>query len=171
MSIGNTFQKMTVFVEIIPSEIRDIVSKPINRTAEASGLIDNACGYKSLSDAIVNAQNMGFRLISNVKPENMFFFFGETVESLQSSLRGFCNNHLIPYPKDNLYGPIYNEQYDGCNKNKPDPLAVVLCKIINANIFQNTVCGKQQKGGNQSKCYEIPWSELQDFQNKGGNFS
>jgi hypothetical protein len=161
---GSADEQMRIFVEIPPSEIRDVVSKPINHIADGSSLIDNTCGYKSLNDAIVNAQSIGFSLLNKVKPENLLFVFGETIKSLQSSLREFCDIHLVSYPASDCYAPIYAEQHNRYNKNKPDPLAIVLCKVINSDMFQDTLIAKQQKGSDYCKRYEVSWGELQEFQ-------
>lgn len=163
-NISSAVEQMPVFVEIIPRELVDIVSKPPIHSASISGSINNAGGYKSLNDAIINAQRIGFCLLPNVKPEDLLFIFGETVESLQSALREFCDSYSVSYPSDNCYAPIYTKQYNRDNEDKPDPLAIVLCKVINADLFQNTFIAKQQKGSDYSKRYEVSWGEFQEFQ-------
>jgi hypothetical protein len=162
--ISSSVQQTLVAIKIIPSEISDIVSKLQILSSEGIGRINNTCGYKSPNDTIIEAQNVGSRFLKNIKPENLFFFFGETVESLQSAFCDFCNNHLIPYPLGYCYAPLYDEQSYQYNESKPNILAVVLCKIINADSFQKTFFAEQQKGGSSCKCYEVSWSELQDLQ-------
>jgi hypothetical protein len=142
--IGSAIQQTLVAVEILPREIRDVVSKFQIQSADSICRINETFGYKSTNDAIVNAQNVGLRFLKNVKPENLFFFFGETVESLRCAFSDFCNNHLIPYPTDDWYAPIYHEQSYKYNKSAPNILAVVLCKITNSDWFQKNV-GAEQK--------------------------
>lgn len=170
ISIGRADKQIRIFVEIIPSKITDIVSKPLIHSADRSGAINNTCGFKSSHDAIIEAQRIGFSLLSYVKPENLFFVFSETLESLQSALREFCSRHFVSYPSGNCYGPIYTEQNKRYDKNESDPLAIVLCKVINADLFQPAIWAKQQKGSDYSKRYEVSWSELQDLQKSFNNF-
>jgi hypothetical protein len=115
-------------VEIIPSEIANVVSKPLQNIPHRSRHINNACGYESLNNAIINAQDIGSRLLGKVKPENLLFVFGESVQSLQSSLCEFFDGLLVKYPKSECYDAINAEQDGRANKNDGEPYAIVLCK-------------------------------------------
>ena len=164
IGIRRPIQKVNVFVEIIPSEIADVVSKSIKDVSHACRLINDSGGYKSLNDAVVNAQNVGLSLLGKVKPENHLFIFGETVQSLQTGLRKMCDRLLVTYPADDCYGPIYSEQDARDNKCDGEPCAVVLCKILDAEPLRQLFRRKQKQGGDYTKRYEITWSELQTLQ-------
>ena len=69
-------------VEIIPSQLIDVVAKPLDQIALTGRAIDNSFAYQSINDAIVHAERIGFALLGNVIPENLFFFFSESVQGL-----------------------------------------------------------------------------------------
>ena len=164
--ISNTNKEPLVFIEIIPRNITDIVSKSLYSIPKGSGYKDNEFGFKSFNDAIINAQNIGFCLIENIKPENLLFVFSETMEGFFYSFRDFCIKHSISYPMNNWYASVYRKQRYSNNQNKTEMCAIILCKIVNIQFFQEIFIPKQQKGGGDSKCYEITWGELQTVQEK-----
>jgi len=96
-------------VEIIPREIVDIVSKA-TEMPEGCRPINYTSGYKTLNDAIINAQNVGLCLLGKVKSENLLFVFCKSMESLQSALQLLCDNLSMSYPSENCNAPIYGEQ-------------------------------------------------------------
>ena len=159
--VRRSVKKVDIFVEIIPCEVTDVVSKPIKEMSHVGRLANDAIGYESLHDAIANAQVVGSRLLQEIKPENLFFFFGQTVQSLQCALREFLDQHCVSYPAEDFYGPIYTEQDAGNNQQKGEPLAIVLCKLIHAEQLQPFIGTEQQKGCDDAKRYEITWSEFQ----------
>jgi hypothetical protein len=164
IGVRRPIQKVNVFVEIIPREIVDVVSKPFKYIPHTCRPINDTSGYKSLNDAIVNAQNVGLGLLGKVKPENHLFIFGETVQSLQAGLRKVCDRLLVSYPADDCYGPIYDEQDARANEGYGEPCAVVLCKILDAEPLRQLVGRKQKKCRDYAERYEITWSELQALQ-------
>ena len=137
------------------------MSKSLKHVPQVGRPENYACGYKSLNVAIINAQDIGARLLGKVKPENLFFFFGETVQSLQSGILNFCDRHFIAYPSEDCYAPIHSEQDAGKYHYQAEPLAVVLCKVIDSKGFEPFFRAEHQKGGDYSKRYEITWGELQ----------
>ena len=168
VKVGSPVQQFWMLVEIIPSEIADVVSKPLDHIAKLGGAINDACGYESLDAAIINAQNVGTSLLGKVKPENLLFVFGESVQSLQSGLREICDRLLVTYPASDCYGPIYSEEDARANKDYREPRAIVLCKIKNAEPLERLVWKKQKQSGDDAKRYEITWRELQNLQRSLG---
>ena len=164
INVRRSRKQVWVLVEIIPREITDIVSKSIHRAPKSRREVYDFYGCKSIDDAIINAEKIGSRLIENVKTENLLFCFGETVQSLQSGLREFCDRLSVPYPAEHCYGPIYTEQDTCGNEGYGEPHAIVLCKIVNSEPFEQFVRQKKKQGGDDSKRYEITWSELQKIQ-------
>ena len=73
---------MLIYVEIIPRELRDIVSKAFKDVSHACGTIDDASGYQTLDSAIVNSERVALSVSCKVKPENLLFVFCKTIESL-----------------------------------------------------------------------------------------
>ena len=163
-------KKVFIYVEIIPCEIADIVSKHnpphFVELSKSGRSVDDATGYESLHDAIVNAQVVSARCIPDIKPENLLFVFGQTIQSLQLSLREFADQHLVSYPMEDCFGPIYNEQDAGENQEYGDPLAIVLCKIVKAERLEPVLGTENQKGRDSAKRYEITWGEFEELQKR-----
>lgn len=59
-----------------------------------------------------------------------------------------------------------NEKYRGKDEYETDPRAVILCKIMDGKVFKNAFWAEKQKGGNDTKCYEVSWCELQKLKKR-----
>lgn len=123
--------------------------------------MDDASGYQSIHDAIVESQHIGLCFLGHVKPQNLFFFFGETVKSLQHALMRFASERSIPYGIQDFFAPIYSEQsyrHDQCDA---EPLAVFLCKVMNTQEIRDFLREQQQAAADDSNCYQLSWPELE----------
>ena len=63
-------------VEVIPSDVANVMREPIKHIPERSRTIDDSLGYEFLNDAIINSESIGARLLREVVPENLLFIFG-----------------------------------------------------------------------------------------------
>jgi hypothetical protein len=170
VKLGSSHEKSLVFVEVLPSDLANVIRKPLDLISQNSGSGNNPLGFESIHDAILKAEHVGLRLMSYVKPENLLFVFGETVESLQYALDAFCVLHSISPPLYDYYAPIYQEQRESQKKEKTEPRAIILCKVVEAKPLQKIVRAEQQKGCGQAKRYEVAWSELHDLHKSFCNF-
>lgn len=159
-----SFKKVVIFVQIIPDEFIDVVSKPIKNISRACSQVNDARGYESLHDAVTNVQIISSRLSCQVKPENLLLVFGETVQSLQAAFRDFADKYSVSYPTEDFYGPIYTEQGTSDNQDHGEMRAIVLCKIVKADRFEPFIGTEQKKGCDDAKRYEITWPEFQKLQ-------
>jgi len=159
-------KKVLIYVEIIPGEIADVVSKPIKDMSHLGRLANDAIGYELLRDAIANAQVVSSRLLQEIIPENLLFVFGQTVQSLQCALREFADQYSVSYPAQDCYGPIYSEQDADDNQEQGEMRAIILCKLINAKELEPLIGSENKKGGDNSKRYEITWCEFQEIQKR-----
>jgi hypothetical protein len=153
-----------LFIEMIPREIRNVISEPLEHIADYRRVINDSCGYKSIDHAIIDSQIIGFRLSGYVKPKNLFFIFGETVEFLQSELNEFLDRFSVPYTPGDYYAPVDKEQCRSYDECEADPRAIVLCKVIDVRLFQQTRRSIKKECGNQAQPKEISWTELQILQ-------
>lgn len=103
--------------------------------------------------------------LGEVVPENLFFVFGERTEALHSFLVSFCDHFSIPHPPDDFYGPIYiyTKQDARSDKGKPNPRAVILCKLVHAEVLKKRLRHKQEDPSDDSDCYQVTRSELQEL--------
>jgi len=159
-------KKVLIYVEIIPGEIADVVSKPIKDMSHLGRLANDAIGYELLRDAIANAQVVSSRLLQEIIPENLLFVFGQTVQSLQCALREFADQYSVSYPAQDCYGPIYSEQDADDNQEQEEMRAIILCKLINAKEPESLIRTENKKGSDNSKRYEITWCEFQEIQKR-----
>ena len=161
--VGCPRKKRLVCLEILPSEFRDVVS-PMKWVPIGGRPVNDSAGYESVHDAIVDAEFVGLTFRGYVKAENLFFFFGETVKSLQREFMKFCESRSIPYNAANMYGPVYDEQTDRSDERKSEPLAIVLCKVADAQAVREAFGKQQDHAAEQADCCQISWSELQGFE-------
>lgn len=164
--VCRAFEKTGIYIEVIPRMITDIVCDPFNQVADRSRPENDTLGYKSLNDAVIDSENIALSLLHDVKSENLFFIFGQTIESL--------NLALIEFPfLPPSFGPLceFNEacsakECEGKNQNDTQPRAIILCKLQNTQFFENAFRTEQQKGCGGTKRYEITWGELQKIKQK-----
>lgn len=155
------FEKPRVFVEIIPRDLVDVVAKPIKQSALTGRPIDNTLGCESINDAVIHAKRIGFALLGNVIPENLFFFFGESVQGLREAFFEFNIAYKIAYNSEDFYAPIYSHQGYRTYECNTEPLAIVLCKLKDAESFRKLVIDKQKYPAKDTDCYQVSWSQLQ----------
>jgi len=169
VSRGRSVEKFLVFVEILPREFTDIVIHPFDHVSERRRTLDDVAGYQSVDDAIIDAEFVGLALLGQVKAENLFFFFGETVKFLQCAAMRFCAERSIPYQPTNLCGQVYTEQNGRSDECKTDPLAIVLCKLAKIDDIEKRIPGPQQHTTDDRDRYQITWSQLQKLKKQCGN--
>ena len=155
-----TKEKTLIFIEIFPRDLRDVVSKSIEYIADGRAHSEDSSGYESADDAIVDAQNIGFRLLHDVKPENLFFFFGETVQSLKNCLFAFLSRRSLPFCSEDVFQPT-SQEYDGdSEESEKEPMAIVLCKLRHAEAIGNTGWSEQYRKARQGEECLMSWREL-----------
>lgn len=163
--VCRSIKKAGIFVQVVPCELSDVVSK-LKGVAKGRRPPDDACGYKSLDDTITNIQIICSCLLGYVKAENLFLIFGETVQSLQDALLAFAAQHSIPHSPHDLFAPLYPERDCGENHQEGEFLAAALCKVVDAKILEPLFGTEYQKGSGESKRYEICWDEFKELQKR-----
>lgn len=164
--VGTSFKQMLVYVEVIPGEITDIMREPIKHISEAGRTINNSFGYESLYDAIINAERVGSSLIGKVIPENLFFVFGQTIESLGHFPIEFPLSPPVSYERKCVCKNRYKKKGHCDDEDKSNNRAIILCKLKDAQLFKDFFTAKEQKGSNDAECYEKSWSELQELKER-----
>ena len=152
IKVSFPIEKPKVYVEIIPSQLINIVSKPFDQVSLVSSPENNTLGYQAINDAVIDAQHIGFALLAEVIPEDLFFFFGETVQALQDAFFSFNSERYIPYNHTDFYAPVNNDKGRSCNKSNAKPLAIILCKVVNTECFRNIIFDKQKHATKHNNC-------------------
>src|SRR5438874_2161371 len=98
IGLRRAIQYPRMFVEVLPRGLFDVEGEPLQHVAHVGRLVDDALAYESLHDAILVAEDVGFRLLGHVEPKNLLFVFGETTELLRSELREFAALHGMARP-------------------------------------------------------------------------
>jgi hypothetical protein len=160
-----TFEHPRVFVEIIPRQLIDVVTKTFEQVSVTGRPINDAFGCESIHDAIICAKGVGLALLGQVIPENLFFFFGETVKALDQAFFEFNAAHKIPYNSGNFYAPIYSDEGERSYESNAEPLAIILCKLIDTEGLGSLLGYKEKSSTKYTDCYQISWSELQRLDN------
>lgn len=156
---------MLIYIEIIPRKITDIVREPLKHIADIGGPKNDACGYKTLDDAVINSENVALGLMRNVIPENLLFVFSQTVEAIRHAIVEFPP----PPPSFNKICCFGNDSYSkkrrGEDENSANNRAIILCKVVNSDMFCDSFWTEKKKGSSTAERYEISWRELQKFKN------
>lgn len=160
---GCPVKKFCVFVEIRPCHLVDVVSKPLNDMPLTSSSVDDAFMHQTIDDTIFDAKYVGLTLLSNVKPENLFFFFGETVKSLKFAFMNFHAERSIPYNAHDYFAPDYREDGQRCDEGDAEPLGIILYKVMNADALRRALGKEKDDCAEQTDCCEVSWSDLKNF--------
>ena len=149
----------------------NVMREPFKHISDRCRLINDSVRYETLYDAIIVAEDISASLLHNVEPENLFFIFGQTIQSLgYAPIETPCLSRS--FDERNSVGDHGNgEQRNSNYKGKPKHRAVVLCKLKNSNELEKVLAGKENNGSHDTKCYDIAWSELQELKESLGGFS
>lgn len=163
VSGGRAIENLRIYMEIIPHEVSDVMRHPLNYAAVDCGLVDDACGYETSHDAILNAEHIGASILHDVIPQNLLLVFGQTMQSLNDALMEIP---LPPEAFNSVYPPsadCYQEKsYRGQKKN-PKNCAIVLCKLRNPKSLLELRAAKQYQACHKSDCYKVTWRELKSL--------
>lgn len=151
-------------MDVIPHEIADIVRKPLKHVPDARRAIEDTVGYKSLNDAIINSQDIRAGILREVKPENLLFVFSQVLEALRDALQELPLLNLSTDEGQYLACDIHREKANGRNKSKPEPCAIILCKLLESESCEKLLATKKKKGSSNAYRYEITWRELDKIQ-------
>lgn len=158
-------KQVLLFRKTIPCEFADIAVHCVRPVKDRTRLEDNSVGYKSIHDAIFAAKAIRSSLVKYVEPENFFFFFSESGESLISA------SHEIE-PIDNFlrYGyhvrPCgHDEKKEGCDKCGSYPRAIVICKLLKSDSLNHVEWRKQKYRTSAENCYQVRGLELDEVEN------
>ena len=166
--ICRAFEKTRIYVEKIPGMVRDIKGETLSQISQRRGTINDSCRGQTLHRTVIDAQNVGFRLLRDVKAEDLLFVFGQTEKALLYAQIEF------PFPPPTL--TPFCQFEDGChqkqcqrnNEYDAKPRAIVLCKIIKTETFQGAFWDKKKKGSHQAQRYEITWPPASGTQGFAG---
>jgi hypothetical protein len=143
VGVSGSFEQMRMYVEVIPSDVADVMRNPVEDISERSRSINDSFGYEPLNDAIINAERAGACSFGEVVPENLLFVFGQTIQSI-----GYASMNL-PVTTPPLYegttigGKRHSEKTTGNNKDKPKHRAIVLCKLKDSNELEKVLIGAE----------------------------
>lgn len=162
---------MRVYVEIVPRKLVDIVREPFEGITHRSGQVNDAAGFETLHDTIVDAERVCASVLREVVPENLLFVFGQTLQSLLDTPIAAPPEPPLLYESDAVADNGNHEKPDGDNESKAQHRAIVLCKLKYSDELEKLLVGKEKKGSHDTKRYEIAWSELQELKKCLGGFS
>ena len=152
---------MTIFIEIIPRGIADVVRESIKHIAVGGTPVNDAIGYKSIDNAIVYSEVVAFGLLRYVKPENLFFIFGEGEQFILDIL----SRPLYVKPSTNGVPGIDDEVYYDYdprdNKDTAENRAVVICKVKETKLLQECGFREEKNRSRKAKSYKITYSQFQ----------
>jgi hypothetical protein len=171
VEVGRPVQEPRIYIEVIPREVGDVVGKSFIETTGRSGTEDDSTGYETLYDAIVDAEHIAARLLSDVVPENLLFVFSE---SLQAILHFKMKLPPPPCPGDAFEKAariVDHDQSHRSQQNDSQNRAIVLCKLRHPQLIEQIGVGEQKESTKNPGCHEITWSEFQTLKERLSKFS
>lgn len=169
VSVGAAFEKLRIYMEIIPRNITDVVCKSFEHVPNGCGSVDDSFGYEFLDDAVFNAECIGSRILCDVESQNLFLVFGESVQSLRDALELFPSPPPSLYPVKDVGTYTDSEKSHGSNEYDSEPRAIILCKVKDAKMLEKALGAEKKKGREDAQRYEIAWSELEELKNRLGD--
>jgi len=157
---GRTIENLRIYVDIIPHEVSNIMRHSFDDAAVNCRLVDDAVGYETSHDAILNAEQIGASILNDVIPQNLLLVFGQTLQSLDDALVEFP---LPPESLDPIKPPTaesYQQKDNRGQKKNPKNCAVILCKLRKPESLLELRAAKKYEARHQSDCYKVTWCEL-----------
>lgn len=154
------FKQKRILVNVLPRTITNIVREKFKLNADVCSLYNDAFGYETLDDAITEIEDVCSRLIVHVKPDNLFFIFGQTVEALNDAFVEHTTPNESFDPFCRLYCDCNNANCEYKDKAYSEPLAIVLCKLKNTEIFKGDFWAEKKKSYSDTEWYAVTWSEF-----------
>jgi len=171
VGVGSSLEDVRIYIEIIPRELRDIVGKPFKDVSCGGSAKNDSLGYKTLDDAIINAEHVGLCLLRHVEPENLLFIFGETVEALNYAPIVLP----VPPPASNALtepdGARHRQKRHRGDECQAKSRAIVFCKLIKGDLLQEFRRRKEEKCGEHAEHHEVTWRQLQRLKNGSDYFT
>jgi hypothetical protein len=164
--VSGPIENIRIYLDIIPSEFGDIVRESFDHVTHGSGAVDDSVGYESLHHAILNAEDVGTRVLGDVVSENLFLVFGQTVKSLRDALMEF------PLPQEALepiHAPIPDgdqEQHYRRKEKHSQNRALILCKLLKSEDLLKLRAAEEDDSCHQSDRYQVTWGELQKLKER-----
>ena len=165
VGVGGAFEKLGIYMKVIPRNISNIVRKSFEHVPNGSGSVNDALGYEFLDDAIFNAERVGSRVLCDVESQNLLLVFIESVESVRDALK------LLPplppslYPVKNVYGDTDSKECDRCDERDSKPRTIILCEVENPEALEKALGTEKKKGREDAKCYQIARREFEELKN------
>jgi len=144
--------------------------EPLNHITERCGLVNDAIGLKSLYNAIFNAEHVGSRILRDIEPENLFFIFGQAMQSIGHAPIEVTFSKPTFNEGKNVSRNRHNEQRNSNDEGKPKHRTVILRELKYTDKLEKLLIGKKQECGHDAKRYEVAWSELQELKKRLCNF-
>ena len=170
----NANKQILMFVEMIPSGVRDIIVKPFFEIPHAGGTIDDPLVCESIDDAIVRLEAVGSGLLRYVKPENLLLIFSQSTKTLRDVLLAPISGDLLYDPRDNTAATRKGQPrcYRHAGREKKcttEPRAIVLCHVGQSESFNCLWRSKQNDSNREGNYCEITWSQFKELRDSGGD--
>jgi hypothetical protein len=132
--------------------------------------IDNTIGYQSLHYAITKAERTGAGILRYVEPQNLLFFFGQTIQALFSAPMDLNLGPQFLGERKQIINKHYNDNCCGNDKDKSNNRAFIFCKFIDTDFTEKFFTEKKHRCRNNAEYYEVTWSELKEIKKASDDF-
>ena len=160
-------EKIGMFVEMLPNEVRNVVSKSFIEIAELRRAIDDVSGYESLNDAVIDLEHVGAGVLRYVKPENLLLIFCEGPQSLRDGLSHPIRMTKGKRPYTNPFESGNHDDAAGNEECAADPRAIVLCYFRKPEALNGLRWGEKHNASSNSNYREITWRKFKELRDGG----
>lgn len=160
-------QEIGMLVEILPNEIRNVVSKPFVEITELCRAIDDVSGYESLNDAVIDLEHVGASVLRYVKPENLLLIFCEGPQSLRDGLSHPIRMTKGKRPYTDPFECRNDDNTTGNEECAADPRAIVLCYFRKPEAPNGLRWGEKDHASSNGNYREITWREFEKLRDGG----
>ncbi len=159
---GVSGQQPIAFVDYLPGEFAEIERDRAITVGYRPRPPDDACGYETAHDAVVDAKAVGSRLLHHVEPQDLLFVFAQTFQAANQfpfalALRPCPQDapRRVPYEDDTAH-----EYSDSKN------WGVIFCKLRHPQSLKDLRRAKEQDSRDRPYRCVAGWAELESIQQR-----
>lgn len=159
--VGN--KQPLIFIKVIPCPRLNVVSKAFDQTPNTGSHVNNFGLLEATNNSIFNTKHLRASLFKYVRPENTFFFWGESLESLNSSFLVSGNCPLSRNGALDLKYIVGDQESTRENKRNADPIAIIIYKCCDTKCIQPYYWRKKCKSRSNSDRQNVAGLQFKDF--------
>ena len=158
-----------IFFEIIPSKIAKNIGKDTCTSPIFTDSFYDETPFEGLNEIIEQIESVALSLLVHVKPQNLFFLFGEGVKFFDGSAPYLNIIHEISSNIEDFFSKkgetCYQQPTTRQDEGKPKMFAIVLCKGMSTDIMMKITRDKNYNTRKDKNYSYISWTDFKKTTN------